>query len=61
MKRLEYFDYQKVAQEEHMPKAVLRRIEKDVKIEFPSDKMMYELHVLRVVLSGYWKEHKIAG
>ena len=56
MKKIEYFDYQKIAQQEHISKTVLKKIEKEVQKEFPSDKMMYELHVLREVKSGYWKK-----
>lgn len=54
MKTLEYFDYQKLADETHVPRRILNRIEKEVKKEFPKDRMMYELHVLRAVHSRYW-------
>ncbi|MFH1561793.1 MAG: hypothetical protein ABIF11_00025 [Nitrospirota bacterium] len=54
--KIEYFDYQKVANEINVPEPILRRIEKEVKEEFPKDKMMYELHVLRAVRSKYWQE-----
>ena len=56
MKKIEYFDYQRVAKEMNIPPAVLKKIEQEVKEEFPSDKMMYELHVLRAVRSGYWQK-----
>lgn len=49
MKKIEYFDYQKVAREIKIPDNVLKRIENEVKREFPFDKMMYELHVLRAI------------
>ena len=39
-----------------MPNAILRKIEKEVKEEFPKDKMMYELHVLRALRSKYWQK-----
>ena len=53
MKKIEYFDYQKVAREMKVPDVVLKKIEKEVKAEFPKDKMMYELHVLRALRSRY--------
>lgn len=54
MEKVEYFDYKKLAHQMHVPDAILRRIEREVKEEFPSDRMMYELHVLRAVRSKYW-------
>ncbi|MBU0693833.1 MAG: hypothetical protein KKC11_04115 [Candidatus Omnitrophica bacterium] len=56
MRKIEYFDYEGLALKEHVPAKVLERIEKEVKSEFPDDKMMYELHVLRAVMTGYWKD-----
>lgn len=56
MKKIEYFDYQKVAREMGMSDTILKKIEREVKKEFPSDKMMYELHVLRAVRSKYWQK-----
>lgn len=56
MKQIQYFDYKKVAREMGLPVPILKRIEKEVKNEFPSDKMMFELHVLRAVKSRYWKK-----
>jgi hypothetical protein len=35
MKKIEYFDYQKVAREMNVPSAILKKIEKEVKFEFP--------------------------
>jgi len=56
MEQIEYFDYKKVAREMGMSIAVLKKIQKQVKKEFPTDKMMYELHVLRAVKSKYWRK-----
>ena len=56
MEKIEYFDYQKVAKEMNVPDTTLKNIEKEVKGEFPNDKMMYELHVLRAVRSKYWQK-----
>jgi len=56
MEKIEYFDYQKVAKEMKVPDTILRKIEREVKAEFPKDKMMYELHVLRAVRSKYWQK-----
>ena len=56
MEKIEYFDYRKVAKEMNVPNAILKKIEKEVKDEFPKDKMMYELHVLRAIRSKYWQK-----
>jgi len=56
MEKIEYFDYQKVAKDMHIPNVILKEIEKEVKKAFPKDKMMYELHVLRAIKSKYWKK-----
>lgn len=56
MRKLKYFDYQRVAQKIKVPSNVLKRIEKEVREDFPSDQMMYELHVLRAVKSRYWQK-----
>ena len=55
MEEVEYFDYPKIAKEMKVPAATLKKIEKEVKKEFPNDKMMYELHVLRAVRIKYWQ------
>ena len=52
MEKIEYFDYQKVAKEMNVPDTTLKKIEKEVKEEFPKD----ELHVLRAVRSKYWQK-----
>ncbi|MEW6358868.1 MAG: hypothetical protein AB1696_21225 [Planctomycetota bacterium] len=52
----EYFDYEKVASEMNVPPATLKKIEEEVRKEFPHDQMMYELHVLRAVKSKYWQK-----
>jgi len=56
MKKTQYFDYQRVAKETKVPSTVLQKIEQEVKKDFPSDRMMYELHVLRAVRSKYWQK-----
>ena len=56
MEKIEYFDYQRVAREMKVPDAILKKIRKEVKQEFPGDKMMYELHVLRALRSRYWEK-----
>lgn len=56
MEKIEYFDYRKVAKEMNVPKTILNKIEKEVKEEFPKDRMMYELHVLRAIRSKYWEK-----
>jgi hypothetical protein len=56
MEEIEYFDYPRVAKVMKVPATILKEIEKEVKKEFPKDKMMYELHVLRAVRSKYWRK-----
>lgn len=56
MGKLEYFDYRKVAKEIKVPDNILREIEDEVKKEFPRDRMMYELHVLRAIKSKCWQK-----
>jgi hypothetical protein len=55
MEKIEYFDYQRVARKMKVSGAILKEIEKEVKEEFPKDKMMYEFHVLRALRSRYWE------
>jgi hypothetical protein len=56
LEKIEYFDYRKVAKEMNVPNTILKKIEREVKNEFPKDKMMYELHVLRALRSKYWQK-----
>lgn len=56
MANIEYFDYAKVARELDVPDETLKMIEEEIRKEFPSDKMMYELHVLRALRSKYWEK-----
>ena len=53
MRKIEYFDYRRLAKEKKVPVTMLRKIENEVKNEFPKDRMMFELHVLRAINSGY--------
>lgn len=55
MEQTAYFDYHSVAKEMSVPEEIVEKIEEDVKVEFPNDKMMYELHVLRALKSRYWE------
>ncbi len=58
MEEIEYFDYKQVARRMGIRDSVVKKIEREVKKEFPSDKMMYELHVLRAVRSKLWQKGK---
>lgn len=58
VEKIEYFDYKQVAKKMGIPESILKRIKREVKREFPSDKMMYEVHVLRTVRSKYWQKGK---
>ena len=59
MEDIEYFDYYKVAEEMAIPQDIVMKVENDVKNEFPDDKMMYELHVLRALKSRYWEKEPL--
>ena len=61
MEQTTYFDYRSVAKEMSVPEEIVVKIEEDVKKEFPNDKMMYELHVLRALKSRYWERTKKAA
>ena len=59
MEKIEYFDYKRVAKEMRVPNTIVRKIENEVEKDFPSDKMLYELHVLRALKSKYWLNEPI--
>jgi hypothetical protein len=59
MEKIEYFDYERTAKEMKVPNTIVKKIEKEVKKEFPFDKMLYELHVLRALKSKYWLNESI--
>lgn len=61
MGKTEYFDYEKVSREMGVSEEVLNTIVEEVREEFPSDRMMFELHVLRAVKSRYRAKKKITG
>ena len=61
MEKIEYFDYERTAKEMKVPNTIVKKIEKEVKKEFPFDKMLYELHVLRALKSKYWLNESIKG
>ena len=53
---MRYFDYETVAREAKIPADKLTMLAKAVREEFPSDDMMYELHLMRVcsaIQGGY--------
>jgi hypothetical protein len=50
---IEFFDYKKLAKEMKIPNTIVKKIENEVKKEVPTDKMLYELHVLRALKSNY--------
>ena len=54
---MEHFDYEKQAAEAGLSRGDLELLCRLVRQEFPSDEMMYELHVLRACMAikdGYW-------
>jgi len=59
MEDIEYFDYYKVAEEMAIPQDIVMKVENDVKNEFPDDKMMCELHILRALKSKYWEKASV--
>ncbi len=53
---MRYFDYEAVAREAKVPSEKLQLLAKHVREEFPTDDMMYELHLMRVcsaIQAGY--------
>ncbi len=48
---MEYFDYQRVAEEARIPQEKLDEIASMVRSEFPTDDMLYEPHVLRAYMA----------
>ncbi|MBM4033360.1 MAG: hypothetical protein FJ291_16475 [Planctomycetes bacterium] len=55
---MRYFNFKKVAREAGIPPDALADLCKSIRAEFPTDDMMYELHVLRAcmgVRDGYAK------
>ena len=53
---MRYFDYDAVAREAKIPQDKLQRLAKTVRDEFPTDDMMYELHLMRIcsaIRAGY--------
>ena len=56
MEKIECFDYLKVAREMKVSPPIIKRIEKEVREEFPSDQMLYKLHVLRALKSKNWEK-----
>ena len=53
---MHYFDYKAVAQEAKIPREKLELLAKAIREEFPTDDMMYELHLMRVcsaIRDGY--------
>ena len=45
------FDIKKVAKDYDLSREQIKKIEKEVKQEFPRDEVMYELHVIRAIMS----------
>jgi hypothetical protein len=53
---MRYFDYETVAKEANIPTDKLKLLAQLVREEFPTDDMMYELHLMRVcsaIQAGY--------
>lgn len=48
---MHYFYFEKVANEANIPKGKLDELAKMVRLEFPHDEMLYELHMLRVCMA----------
>ncbi|MBN2534752.1 MAG: hypothetical protein JXB88_17840 [Spirochaetales bacterium] len=55
METIKYFDYYKIAGEMNISQDIVNMVEKEVKKEFPDDRMMFELHVMRALKSRYWE------
>lgn len=43
------FDVEKIVKESGLPEELIRKIQEEVRKEFPKDEMMYELHLMRAI------------
>ena len=48
---MRHFDYESIAKEAGIPEQKLDELRKTIRLEFPRDEMMYELHLLRVCMA----------
>ena len=48
---MDYFDYERVAREAGLTEDQLAAVKEAVREEFPTDDMMWELHVLRACMA----------
>ena len=61
---MEYFDYDKIAREAGISEEDVSAIREAMRIEFPTDDMMWELHVLRACMAirdGHLTAEQAAG
>ena len=47
MQDMEYFDYESIAREAHLTEEELRQLAETVRRDYPSDRMLFELHLMR--------------
>jgi len=45
------FDIKRVAKEYGLSQEQVEEIKRDIRCEFPKDELMYELHVIRAIMS----------
>lgn len=50
------FDVEKIARESGLSEELIKKIEEEVRKEFPKDEMMYELHFMRAIESEKSKD-----
>jgi hypothetical protein len=48
---VQYFDYEKMAREAHIPTDKLDELRRITRQDFPRDEMMFELHLLRACMA----------
>ncbi|OGH58519.1 MAG: hypothetical protein A3G34_08630 [Candidatus Lindowbacteria bacterium RIFCSPLOWO2_12_FULL_62_27] len=48
---MKIFNYRKVAREARIPASKLDKLRQSIRAEFPTDDMMYELHLLRACMA----------
>jgi hypothetical protein len=48
---MQYFDYEKMAREAHIPPDKLDELRHLTRQDFPRDEMMFELHLLRACMA----------
>jgi hypothetical protein len=44
-----YFDINKIIKQSRLPDNIIERLKQEIRMEFPADDLMYELHLMRSI------------